>query len=77
MAKSNRSRKETRKSAKSDNAIIRYFQETRDELRKVTWPEQDEIIRLSTIVLVSTIAFAAFLGVLDFIFQRLAGLLVT
>lgn len=66
----------TRKSAKSDNAIIRYFQETRDELRKVTWPERDEIVRLTLIVLVATIASAAFLGLADFLFQRLASLLV-
>jgi len=72
-----KSRPETpRKSSKSNIGIIRYFQDTRDELRKVTWPDREEITRLTAIVLSTTVAFAAFLGTLDFIFQRLAGLLV-
>lgn len=65
-----------RKSAKSSNALVRYFQDTREELRKVTWPSQEEITRLTLIVLGATVASALFLGLLDFIFQRLAGLLV-
>ena len=75
MAKA-KTRKEPRKSSKSNIGIIRYFQETRDELRKVTWPDREEITRLTVIVLSATVAFAAFLGILDFVFQRLAGLLV-
>ena len=42
MAKA-KSRPETRKSSKSNIGVIRYFQETREELRKVTWPDRDEI----------------------------------
>lgn len=69
-------RNQPRKSGKSDNRIIRYFQETREELRRVTWPDQDEIVRLTLIVLGATVAFAIFLGTLDFLFQRLASLLI-
>ena len=69
-------RNQTRKSAKSENRIIRYFQDTREELRKVTWPDREEVIRLTLIVLGTTVAFAVFLGALDFLFQRLASLLV-
>jgi len=76
VAKAKTRNKEARKSAKSNIGIVRYFQETRDELRKVTWPDREEITRLTVIVLSATVAFAAFLGILDFIFQRLAGLLV-
>ncbi len=65
-----------RKNPKSRNALIRYFQDTRDELRKVTWPTRDEVVRLTLIVLGTVLAFAVFLGILDFLFQRLAGLLV-
>ena len=67
---------EVRKSSKSNIGIIRYFQDTREELRKVTWPDREEITRLTLIVLSTTVAFAAFLGLMDLIFQRLAGLLV-
>ncbi len=65
-----------RKSAQSRNAIVRYFQETRDELRRVTWPTREEIVRLTLIVLGTTLAFAIFLGILDLVFRQLAALLV-
>jgi preprotein translocase subunit SecE len=64
------------KSGKSRNKLIRYFQDTRDELRKVTWPSRQEAIRLTLIVLATTLTFSIALGFLDFIFQRLAGLLI-
>jgi preprotein translocase subunit SecE len=69
-------REAPRKGSKSRNPIIRYFQDTREELRKVSWPTQDETIRLSVIVLGTTAAFAIFLGLLDLLFQQLVGLLV-
>jgi preprotein translocase subunit SecE len=69
-------REAAHKGTKSRNPIIRYFQDTREELRKVSWPTQDETIRLSVIVLGTTAAFAVFLGLLDLLFQRLVGLLV-
>ena len=65
-----------RKSAKSNNAVIRYFQETGDELRKVSWPTREQTIRLSIIVLSTTVISAIFLGALDYIFRFLSSLLV-
>jgi preprotein translocase subunit SecE len=50
--------------------LIRYFRETRGELRKVTWPTRDESQRLTAIVLGVTAVMALFLGVLDFLFSR-------
>lgn len=65
-----------RKSAQSRNAVVRYFQDTRDELRKVTWPTRQEVVRLTLIVLGTTLAFAILLGILDLLFRQLAALLV-
>ena len=59
-----------------DNAIVRYFRETRAELRKVVWPSRQEATRLSIIVISVMIALSAFLGVVDFLFARLIGLIV-
>ena len=56
--------------------IIRYFQETQSELRKVTWPTREETINLTLIVLGFTFIAMLFLGALDIFFQFLAGLLV-
>ncbi len=64
------------KGAQSQNAIIRYFQDTRDELRKVTWPTRQEVVRLTLIVLGTTLVFAILLGILDLLFRQLAALLV-
>jgi preprotein translocase subunit SecE len=56
---------------KKDNFIISYLKETRAELRKVHWPSQQEARMLTLIVLAVTIAMAAFLGILDYVFDRL------
>ena len=71
-----KSKSEPRGQRKSRNPLIRYFQETREELRKVTWPNREEAIRLTLIVLAFTVASMLFLGALDVLFQRLAGLLL-
>lgn len=59
---------------KKENRIVRYFKETRAELRKVTWPSRQETIRLTAIVLAVTIAMAVFLGLVDYAFTRLFAL---
>ncbi len=63
-------------SQRSRNPIIRYFQETQTELRKVTWPTREETTRLTLIVLGFTLIAMLFLGSLDLLFQFLASLLV-
>lgn len=65
------------KSAKSSNPVIRYFQDTRDELRKVKWPTQDEAIRLSLIVLSTMTVSVIALGGFDFAIQNLLRPLLT
>jgi preprotein translocase subunit SecE len=54
---------------KEDNAVVKYFKETRAELRKVVWPTRDETKNLTIIVVSVTVAMAIFLGLLDYIFQ--------
>ena len=55
--------------ARDSNPLIKYFNETRAELRKVTWPTRDETRNLTTIIVIVTVAMAIFLGLLDYIFQ--------
>jgi len=59
-----------------DNALVRYFRETRAELRKVVWPSRQEATRLSLIVVSVLVAMSAFLGVVDYLFAQLIGLIV-
>ena len=56
--------KQAKQSVGDTNALVRYFRETRGELRKVTWPTRDEAWRLTLIVLGVTSAMAIFLGVI-------------
>jgi len=62
---------------KPDNRIVRYFKETRAELRKVTWPTRQEATNLSLIVLGVTVAMAIFLGAVDFLFATLIRLIIS
>ncbi len=58
--------------AKKENFLFSYMKETRAELRKVHWPSQQEARTLTLVVVAVTVAMAAFLGILDFVFDRLA-----
>ena len=53
-----------------------WWRQTIGELRKVTWPTREEALALTRIVLIVTVIMSAILGVLDYIFARLVGLLV-
>jgi preprotein translocase subunit SecE len=58
-----------------ENAIVRYFRETRIELRKVHWPSRQEAWDLTKLVLIVTVAMALFMGLLDYLFSlELRGL---
>lgn len=56
--------------------IINYLKESRSELIKVSWPKKDEVVKLTTIVVVVCFATAAYLGLLDSVFTKLAQLLI-
>ena len=57
--------------------LKRFWRESVGELRKVTWPTPKEAWELTKIVLIVTLIMSALLGIMDFVFSRLIGLLVT
>ena len=57
-------------------AIVAYLKATLAELRRVNWPSRQEATRLTVIVLVVTFSMAAILGLLDFLFAQLFGLII-
>ena len=65
-----------RVAVRKENAIIRYFKETRAELRKVNWPTRRQAINLTLIVLAVTVFMAALLGTIDYLFAQLFSLIV-
>ena len=58
------------------NKIQKWWRETVGELRKVVWPTKEEALRMTKIVTIVVLATAVFLGVVDFIFSRLVGLVL-
>ncbi len=50
--------------------FIKYFKESRQELKKVVWPSREAVISSTKVVIVSTILVAVFLGLIDFLLLR-------
>jgi len=63
-------------SARKENAIVRYFKETRAELRKVNWPTRRQALNLTLIVMGVTVFMSALLGVIDWLFAQLFALII-
>ena len=61
---------------KSDNAIVRYFKDTRAEIAKVTWPTREEGLRLTWVVLVVTTISAIVLFGVDSLFSLVIAFLL-
>lgn len=49
-----------------------YLREVRDEMRKVAWPDKDEIRRYSIVVLITVMVYTAIVSGLDFGFGFLS-----
>ena len=50
---------------------LEFVREVRAELKKVSWPTRQEVIRYSTIVLVALIIFTAGVFAIDYVFGEL------
>jgi preprotein translocase subunit SecE len=55
---------------------IAFFREVSDELKKVVWPTRQEVIRLTMIVILTSLLVGVFLGGLDFVFVKAIGLII-
>ncbi len=64
------------KQRKQQNAIVRFYRETKAELRKVTWPTRQEAINLTRVVVIVIVVIGLFLGILDLVFARLFALIL-
>ncbi len=56
--------------------IIQFFKEVKLELRKVTWPGRDEVIKSTIVVLIAIAILGVFLWVIDLILQGVVGQLM-
>ncbi len=47
-----------------------YWRETTAEMKKVTWPNRNEVVGTTVVVLVATVVFAVFLWGCDVVFYK-------
>jgi preprotein translocase SecE subunit len=78
-----RSRPTTRPNVTGDVArraqnvnVVTFFEQSWAELKKVTWPTRQETINLTVAVIGMTVFLAAFLGVIDFLLEKLVAFLI-
>lgn len=53
-----------------------FLREVSEELRKVVWPTRDEVIRLTTIVILVSLLVGLFLGGIDFALTKLMAIII-
>jgi preprotein translocase subunit SecE len=51
--------------------VAKFIKETRRELTKVTWPTRDEVIQMTSLVIIVSLAVGIYIGALDFGFSKL------
>ncbi len=54
----------------SNNIAVKYIRESKQELEKVTWPNQKETTRYSIMVIIISIVLAVYFGALDWLFNK-------
>lgn len=55
---------------------IKFLKEVKTELKKVKWPTQPEVIKMTGIVIAVSIIVGLFIALLDFIFTKLMELII-
>lgn len=53
-----------------------FLRETVDELKKVTWPKSQEVVRLTFVVILVSLIVGFFIGTLDFIFTKITEIII-
>ena len=53
-----------------------FYNEAKQELKKVTWPTKQQSMTSTWVVLAVTFVLAIFLGLFDLVFSKLVGLIL-
>jgi preprotein translocase subunit SecE len=57
--------------------IAKFFKQVKSELKKVNWPNKEEITSNTIVVLVTVIALIAFIGLIDLTLANIITPLIT
>ena len=55
---------------------VRFLEEVRGEMKKVSWPTRDEAIRLTGFVIIVSLIVGIYIGIFDYIFTKLMSLVL-
>jgi len=53
-----------------------FFSESRQEIKKVTWPNKQQTVTSTWVVLLVTIVLAGFLGFVDLVLSKVIGIVL-
>jgi preprotein translocase subunit SecE len=56
--------------------FFHFIRETRQELKKVSWPTREELIGSTAVVIITTFILALFVGAVDFFLSILIRVLI-
>jgi preprotein translocase subunit SecE len=56
--------------------LFEFVRESREELKKVTWPEKEEVSNFTIVVIVTLIIVSVFLAFVDFFLNQIIEMMV-
>jgi preprotein translocase subunit SecE len=56
--------------------LVQYIKDSKNEIQKVTWPNKKEIRQHTVLVILISLATAAFLGAADYILKGIVGKII-
>ena len=68
---------ETTANQKKSNKLLKFFRETKAEMKKVTWPGKEQLIHNTLVILAFVIVTCIILSVCDVAFSWLLDLFTT
>jgi len=66
---------ENKNTAKKDKAM-KFFRETKSEIKKVSWPSKTQLIHNTAVILAFVVIMTVILSVFDIAFEKLLSLIV-
>ncbi len=61
----------------NENRVLAYLKGSKEELKKVSWPQKKTVINHTIAVIIISVLVALFLGALDFLFSWLVKLAIS
>lgn len=56
--------------------LFDFVRESREELKKVTWPEKEEVSNFTIVVIVTLVVVSVFLAFVDFFLNQIIEMMV-